>query len=255
MTDPYFVLGIDRTASEDEIKSAYRRLAKKYHPDRPDGDEAQFKRINEAYERIKQGEQQQQTYTHDPFGGRSPYDFEDLFSQHFNRQPRNSNVETTLYVDLEDIINGATKSITIHLKNGQTRLLDITVPRGITDSTKVRYQDYGENTKPGRSGDLFVTFKIKKHKKYQIDGYDLIYPLNISIREAMFGTEKIIETLDKRHLKLHIKAGTQPNTRLRIPEGGLPQKNLPNGNLYVEIKIKVPALTTEDLDKKLNDVL
>lgn len=255
MTDPYFVLGIDRTASEDEIKSAYRRLAKKYHPDRPDGDEAQFKRISEAYERIKQGEQQQQTYAQDPFGGRSPFDFEDLFSHHFNRQPRNNNVETTLYVDLEEVIHSATKSITIHLRNGHTRIVDITIPHGITNESKVRYQGYGENIKPGRPGDLFVTFKIKNNTKFQINEYDLIYPLNISIREAMFGTEKIIETLDNRNLKLHIKAGTQPNTRLRIPEGGLPRRNLPNGNLYIEIKVHIPALTEQDLDKKLEDLL
>src|SRR6056300_102238 len=117
MTDPYFVLGIDRTASEDEIKTAYRRLAKKYHPDRPDGDEAKFKRVSEAYDRIKNGEQEQQTYQQDPFGGRSPFDFEDLFAQHFHRNPRNTNVETTMHVSLEDVLNCSTKSIEIHLRN------------------------------------------------------------------------------------------------------------------------------------------
>lgn len=249
MTDPYSVLGITSAASESEVKTAYRRLAKKYHPDRPDGNEAQFKRVNEAYDCIKNGTQPQSTNnTH-------PFDFEDLFAQHFGRSPRNNSLETTFYVDIEDVVNCATKTISIRQNNNTTRDVTIQIPKGITTGLKVRYQGYGENYKQGRPGDLFVTFVINDHPKFKVDEYDVIYPLNITIREAMLGSEKIIETLDKRQLKLHIKAGTQPNTRLRIPEGGLPQRNAPNGNLFVEVKVKIPTLTEQDLDKPIKEIL
>ena len=71
----------------------------------------------------------------------------------------------------------------------------------------------------------------------------------------MFGTEKIVNTIEQRQLKVNIKPGTQSKTRLRIPESGLPRRNQPNANLYVEINVVVPALDEKDLEKKLKDVL
>lgn len=254
MNDPYTILGVNRNSSEEEIKQAYKRLVKEHHPDQPTGNEEKFKRINDAYERIKNGESQY-TYDSSHFNRSNPFDFEDLFTQHFGKIQKNKNIETTFYVDIEDVVNTVTKSMKLQLSNGSIRVVNIQIPRGVTTGSKVRYQGYGENIKQGRAGDLFVTFVINDHSIFKVEEYDIIYPINITIKEAMCGTEKIIETLDKRHLKLHIKAGTQPNTRLRIPEGGLPRKNLPNGNLYIEVKVQIPALTETDLDKKLKDLL
>lgn len=254
MNDPYKILGVARNSSDEEIKQAYKRLVKEHHPDRPNGNEEKFKQVNDAYERIKNGEESF-NFDSSAFARKTPFDFDDLFAQHFGKVQRNKSVETTYYVDIVDVFNTATKSIQLQLSNGTSRIVNIQIPRGVTNGAKVRYQGYGENIKQGPAGDLLVTFVINDHPKFKVEEYDIIYPLTINVKEAMIGTEKTIETLDNRHLKLHIKAGTQPNTRLRIPEAGLPKRNLPNGNLYIEIKIHIPVLTEQDLDKKLQDLL
>jgi len=254
MINPYAILGVNKTSSEEEIKQAYKRLVKEHHPDQPTGNEEKFKLINDAYERIKAGEEQYK-FDSSAFTRSSSFDFEDLFAQHFGNIQKNKNIETTFYIDIQDVVIAATKSMKLQLSNGSTRIVNIQIPQGVTSGSKVRYQGYGENIKAGQPGDLLVTFIINEHPTFKVDEYDIIYPLNISIKEAMCGTEKIIETLDNRQLKLHIKAGTQPNTRLRIPQCGLPRKNLPNGNLYIEIKVLIPTFSADDLDKKLKDLL
>jgi curved DNA-binding protein len=262
MTDPYSILGIDKNASDNEIKSAYRKLAKEHHPDRG-GDGEKFAKINAAYDSIKDANarsayQQEQDFSRyqqqgNPFRA-NPFEFEDFFSQHFNRTPRNQDVNITIYVDLEDVIQSTTKTIQYNLNNGSKREVEIKIPKGVTEDTKVRFAGLGDNSKPGQAGNLFVTFRIKHHKEYSVEEYDLIKRLNINIKEAMVGTTKQIDTLDGRSLRLNIKPGTQSGTRLRIPEGGLPRRGHPNGNLYIEIKVKIPSLTEQDLTKTLEEL-
>ena len=257
MNDPYSVLGVSKTASEDEIKQAYRKLAKQHHPDRG-GDENKFKAINEAYDYIKNPPQEQQQQ-HNPWHG-----FEDMFSQHFGgqnpftqhhqRTPRNVDVKATVYVTLEEIYNNSLKHINVHYDN-TSKQVDIKIPRGVTDGVEVRYAGYGGDVYPGPTGSLYVTFKVKRHPDYILEEYDVVKRLNISVLEAMIGTEKVINTLDGRQLKINIGPGTQSKTRLRIPESGLPKRNMPNGNLYVEVNVKIPAITHTDLDKPLKDFL
>jgi curved DNA-binding protein len=253
MTDPYFVLGVDRTASEEDIKSAYRRLAKKYHPDRPDGNEEKFKRVSEAYESIK-NQNNNTTYRQDPFGGRSPFDFDDLFAQHFNNVQRNKHVETTVHVTIDEVIQCKKKDIVIYFSNGTTKSVTIDIPKGTTDNSRVRYRGYGETSKSGPAGDLLVNFILKKDKTYTVQGHDVLMSLEISLVEAMQGTDRIITTPDGKKLQLNIAAGTQPKTRLRIPEAGLPVNGAPNGNLYVEIKVRIPKISVFDLDRPIKDL-
>jgi len=268
MTDPYEVLGVTPNSSDSELKSAYSKLAKEHHPDRG-GDGEKFAKINAAYDSIRDSDaranyQQEKDFSQyqqqrNPFEfranfGDNSFDFEDLFAQHFNRTPRNQDVSITVYVELEDVYNGDMKTIRYNLNNGKTREVDIQIPKGVTENTKVRFSGLGDNTKPGPAGNLFVTFRLKSHPEFSVEDYNLVKRLNINIIEAMVGTEKTIQTLDKRNLKLHIKPGTQSGTRLRIPESGLPQKNQPNGNLFIEIKVNIPSLTEQDLDKKISDL-
>ena len=274
MIDPYFVLGVGKNSSDSDIKAAYRKLAKEHHPDKG-GSHEKFAEINAAYDSIKDAdaraklaeEQSFQRYQsnksqQDPFAN-----FNDLFAQHFGGQnpfrdntinfrtgPRNQDINITYSVDLEDVFNCAKKNLNINLPNGTQRAVTIEIPKGVTHGTQIRYQGFGDNTYQGKPGNLLVTFQLKSHPKFRVEEYNVILPLQLSLKEALFGAEKVVETLDKRQLKLHIKSGTQIGTRLRIPEGGLPQPNKPNGNLYIEVSVIIPNLTEEDLDKTVRDV-
>lgn len=274
MIDPYFVLGVGKNSSDADIKAAYRKLAKEHHPDKG-GSHEKFAEINAAYDSIKDAdaraklaeEQSFQRYQsnkprQDPFAN-----FNDLFAQHFGGQnpfrdntinfrtgPRNHDINITYSVDLEDVFNCAKKNLNINLPNGTQRAVTIEIPKGVTHGTQIRYQGFGDNTYQGKPGNLLVTFQLKPHPKFRVEEYNVILPLQLSLKEALFGAEKVVETLDKRQLKLHIKSGTQIGTRLRIPEGGLPQPNNPNGNLYIEVSVSIPSLTEEDLDKTVRDV-
>lgn len=262
MIDPYSTLGVSKTSTDSEIKSAYRRLAKQWHPD-AGGDENKFANVNNAYNMIKDAKhrqnfeneklspsnfQQSQNPFRQNFG-----DFNDIFNQMFgqNTQRPQPKPQTHLVfnVDVQDIFDGATKNINVSINN-QNKPLSITIPKGIKSGDEVIYQNMAPT-----GGDLVIKFVINEDPNCYTQGHNLIRTLSIGVVEAMIGTEKIITTLDKKQFKLHIKSGTQHGTKLRIPEGGLPRKNKPNGDLIMEVKVKVPKLNNNDLDKKLRDML
>jgi curved DNA-binding protein len=273
MTDPYKILGVNKNSSDKEIKTAYRKLAKEHHPD-TGGDGNKFAEISSAYDSIKDADARAKLNSEqNPFNNqnfhqqRNPFDnFDTMFEQHFgpyhnpfnNRRPHrqaNKNIKIQYHVDLKEVFNNELKNLNVQFGNGVYRTVSIRIPKGITHGAEVRYQGYGENIHPGNPGDLFVTFLFKTNNDYIVEEFNLIKRLNISIREAMLGAEKVIETLDGRSLKLNIKPGTQSKTRLRIPESGLPRVNLPNGNLYIEINVQIPVITDTDLNRPLGDVL
>jgi curved DNA-binding protein len=272
MKDPYLILGVSRNASDEEIKSAYRTLAKEHHPDKG-GSHEKFAEINAAYDSIKNKESRDKLNHHEPsdnqFGGfyrnnpfeNSPFgpggmfNFENIFAQQFNRAVRNSDVSVTLYVTIDDVLHNATKIVDVKLPNGQSRQVEIKIPVGVTENSKVKYHGFGGNINSAEPGDLIVTFKIKKDDRFIISEYDIIMKLSISLGEALIGTEKTITIPDNKQIKLKIRAGTQDGTKLRIPESGLPRRGDSNGNLYIEIKVKIPELSAADLDKPLRELL
>ena len=264
MNDPYSILGVSRGASDSEIKQAYRTKAKQHHPDKG-GDSKLFAEINNAYDQIKDASARQNfensqfgpsnfQQSHSPFEMNFGTNFDDVFNQMFGdrvRRPhRQQHVNITYYVELEDVFNCVEKLVNITMPDGQSKPIKLKIPRGISDGSQVRYAGMA----PGGQ-DLVVEFKLKPNREYQIDEYNLIKKIDISLYDAMLGADKIINTLDNRNIKLHIKAGTQSGTKLRIPESGLPRKNLPNADLLIEIKVKIPKLQETDLNKTLNQIL
>ena len=256
MKDPYEILGVSRDADEKEIQQAFRTLARKYHPDMG-GDQEKFVEINEAYERIKNGDTS--PLGNDPFDPRNMFwdanfDFDDLFSTRRRWVNRNSNVTIALHITLDDILQNAKKTLKLKLPSGGTRTVTIEIPNGATTGKKVIYHGYGENTKEGHPGDLYVTFVVNPHADFTIDVYDIHVTTKISLLQAMTGTEIVVPCPGESNLKLLVKAGTQHHTKLRIPEKGLRDSNGRRGNLIVNIEVKIPSLTPNQLDNPIRSL-
>ena len=265
MNNPYDVLGVDAGSSDEEIKTAYRRLAKKHHPD-AGGDEKQFAEISNAYENIKDAdarfnhEQQQNPQPHmntsafnQNFGNFNDI-FNSMFGQHSARGPfggATRDIDVTLHVEIKDVYDCATKKINVTRPNGMSKPVSVQIPRGINHGSRVQY-----NGMSPMGGDLYVRYMFKKSSTYTSDNNNNLHKKEtIPLKTAMFGGELVVNTLDDRSIKVTIHPGTQSGTKLRIPESGLPKRNMPNGDLLIEIKVIIPKLSIPDLYKTIQDVL
>ena len=263
MNNPYDVLGVNAGSSDQEIKTAYRRLAKKHHPD-AGGNQQRFAEISSAYESIKDAdarsthEQSQQPRMdsntfHHHFG-----DFNDIFNNMFGQHSSNGpfgghtrDIDVTYHVEIKDVFDCATKQLNVSMPNGMSKPVSITIPRGINHGSRVQYAGMSP-----MGGDLYVRFMFKKTSNYSADNNNnLISKKTLDLKTAAFGGEMIITTLDDRSIKVTIQPGTQSGTKLRIPESGLPRRNKPNGDLIIEIKVVIPKLSIPDLYKTVQDVL
>ena len=261
MQNPYDTLGVSQQSNDADIKKAYRKMAMQYHPDKG-GDDKKFAEINNAYDSIKDADSRMQfeQSQHNPSNFQQSQNafsqnfgnFNDIFNQMFTQNVRQRPPTSIVYhVEIEDVFNSATKNLNISLPNSSiTKPVKITIPKGILSGQEVIYQGMSPN-----GGDLIVKFIIKQKEGYYVVKHDVIQKLEISLKEAMIGTERIIQTLDKKQIKLQIKSGTQSGTKLRIPQCGLPRSNLPNGDFIIEVYVKIPKLVNKDLDKTFNQVL
>lgn len=266
MQNPYDTLGVSRDSTDTEIKQAYRKLAKKYHPD-AGGDQQRFAEISSAYDSIKDAEarfqnEQQQSYQQ-PHMNTSAFnqnfgDFNDIFNNMFGQHSHNGpfgghtrDIDVTYHVEIKDVFDCATKQINVTMPNGMSKPVSITIPKGIQHGSRVQYAGMSP-----MGGDLYVRFMIKKSKHYIIDNQNnLIQKKTIELKTAAFGGELKITTLDNRNIRVNIQPGTQSGTKLRIPESGLTRRNMPNADLIIELKVIIPELSISDLYKSVNDVL
>lgn len=280
--DYYAVLGISRSASDAEIKKAYRKMAAKYHPDKPTGDEAKFKEINEAYETLSDAEKRsmydQFGADYDQrgggFGGAGGFqggDFGDMFGDMFGgggfggagaggfgqRQARPQKGEdqtVNVMVSLVEAVEGTERTINIQTGNPQsasysydTTSLKVRIPAGVTQDQKIRVKDKGfTGFNGGPNGDVLIQIKLEKHPHYKVDGKDVYLELPITPWEAALGAKVEIPTL-KGKVKMAIAAGTQSGTKLRIKNRGL---GATPGNQYVVVQIHTPAAVSDE-DKAL----
>lgn len=276
--DYYSTLGLQRGASPDEIKKAYRSMAMKYHPDRG-GDEKKFKEIEEAYRTLSDpNKKQMYDMGVDPnnpnrggFNQQGPFEFHfgagdlnDFFGNFgfggFGRQPmrKNKTLSVNLEITLEDVLNGKEFSAEIGAPGSGKKMINISIPPGVEHGQQIRYQGMGDDTlKDVRPGDLIVNIFIKPHQKFYREGDNLIHEKFVSIWDAAVGTTINIETIDNKTLNVNIPAGTQPDTVLSCRGEGLPNvRNKMRGNLLLKIKLEVPRNLTDNqrnLVKALRD--
>jgi len=279
----YDTLEINESASEVEIKKAYRKLARQYHPDvnkDPDAED-KFKEINSAYEILSDKSKKQQYDMHGDsmFGGQNFHDFsqshrggggggsmEDILREMFSNggggnpfggggfgggggfhQEPNLDIETSVTIPFVVSILGGSHSIAV---NGDR--FDIKIPAGVNSGEKMRVKGKG-HAQNGRVGDLFLKITVASNPEYIREGDDLIKDFNVPLVAALFGEKVVIQTLEKE-IKLKIPQNTKNGQRFRVKEmGAMNRKTKVRGNLYLKANIILPNV--DELDAELVEIM
>lgn len=252
MTNPYNVLGVQPGCSESELKSAYKKLAMKHHPDRG-GDEEEFKRVTEAYEMIKNGGQQQPG--HDSFHFN---DFMHQFNQQFRGGPfefnfsnnprnprhqgRNADININYNITLNEVVTGVNKIIRVQLPRDRYRDVSIQIPPGVRHGDKIRFNECGDDHLKGlQPGHLYVTVLEQRHFKFERHVHDCYTGIELELKSALLGDTVTVDGLEDKKYSLKIPSGTQPDQKFRISGAGFPIINTnKRGDLIVVSKIKIP---------------
>ena len=331
--DYYKILGVAKQATPQEIKSAYRALARKYHPDLHPGDktsEERFKEINEAHdvlgdpekrkkydelganwEEVVRNREYASRYTAPGYewGGEEAVDFGDFFEMFFGglggRRPgrgagaadpfagarraagRGSDARSTVELTLEEALHGVSRRLQLSMERpcprcqgagvvateasgrrggrkeagvqmitcpecrGQgavptQRTLDVKIPRGVTEGSRVRLAGMGNPGAGGPPGDLYLEVHLLPHRLFRIEGHDLVCDLPIRDDEAALGATIEAPTLDGR-VSVKVPPGSQSGSRLRLKEKGMPQLGGGGrGALLYELKIVTPAAASDE---------
>lgn len=283
MIDPYKTLGLSKTATDDEIKKAYRDLAKRYHPDLNPGNketEEKFKEINEAYhmigtkdarekydkgeifnEQFRQGSREGPFYNEFQDGsGRYTYyyqgDADDLFSSifsEFGNMGGNFNIPGQDYyynlnVDLKDAVLGAEREIV--LPGGKR--LKVKIPKGIEEGAKLKFKGLGGAGKgKGKQGDAYVVIIINPSKIFRRVGNNLEIEIPITLDEAVNGSKIRIPTIEG-NVMLTVPPGVNTGTRLRVGKKGMPVRDgKGRGDQIVKIVVMLP----ENVDQEFKDFI
>ena len=310
--DYYKILGVSKDASKDEIQRAYRKLARKFHPDvNKDKDaEEQFKKINEANAVLKDPEKRKRYDTYgqnwqqggfqqppdwnqdgsykrggDGFSGGSfkfsrdggfsdAEGFSDFFNNLFgggfdNRRsgyggfdmPGRSH-EAEITVSLADIYHGATKALSLQSyesgPDGQirpvTKTLQVKIPKGVTDGSVIRLAGQGEKgSGGGATGDLLLKINLAPDFRFRVDGHNLYTVVAVTPWEAALGTKVPIQTIEGS-VTLTVPKGSQNGRKLRLRDKGIPKRSGAQGDIIVELEIRIPDKLTGDEETLLKEL-
>ncbi len=278
--DYYATLGVSKTATQDEIRKAFRKLARLHHPDvakDKKGAEAKFKEINEANEVLSDAEKRKRydelgsdwdkPGRHGPAHGGGGFDFSggegqggfsDFFEAFFGGRgggkrgrgfggfaQRGEDVEFDLPVTIEEILSGGKKAFSIE-RGGRPETMSVTVPKGVRPGQKIRLSGQGGVGSGGaQNGDMYLKIKLAPHSEYCVEGSDLIHTFPVSIRTAVLGGEAEVETPDGA-VKLKVPAGTQPGQKFRLKGRGLPSGKDTRGDFFAEAKVTIPTTLTPE---------
>ncbi len=274
--DYYKILGITKNASEKDIKKAYRKLARKYHPDvNPNNKEAvkKFKEVNEAnevlsnpenrkkydkygndwqhaeeFERAKKQQQQYSTKRSQPYTNFNEEDFSDFFSSMFGgsfqqksrkAKFKGQDYHADLQLNLTDVLKSKKQTLTINNKK-----IRLTIPAGIENGQVIKIKNHGEKVASGGiNGDLYITFNIVNNTHFKRDKNNLYLTIDLDLYKAILGGDLIISTIDGKKVKLKIKPETKNESIVKLKGKGLPvyKKDNSFGDLFITYKLKAPT--------------
>lgn len=283
--DYYKILELENSkVTIEQIKTAYRKQAKKYHPDVNVGNrlaEEKIKDINEAYRILsdtsakrkydrtwnynvgyRQKKQKQKT------SGEMAGEFFGMFFGNSETKEeitepkklavRGENIETGISISIEDGFYGIDKKIALKDIEGKTKNITLKVPEGIQDGEKIRLIGQGKKgSNGGKNGDLYIKINIEDGKKYKLKGNDLYTTIPITPWEAALGTKAKVESIDDTKTQVYIPNGIQSGEIIEIPQKGYKTATGERGTLIAQIKIVVPEkLTKEEKEvfKKLKEI-
>lgn len=274
--DFYKILGVEKNASQEDIKKAFRKLAHQYHPDKNKGDDTKFKEVNEAYTVLSDEKKRKQ---YDTFGSADPgagfggfnqgqgfggfdfsqftqngqqfeFDLGDIFGDFFgnSRRPRKGrNITIDIQLSFKEAAFGTEREIS----NGKEKIT-IKIPAGINNGEGLRVSGKGE-TGEGGNGDLIVRIWVLEHKTLRREGYNVITEAKIKLTQALLGAEISIESLDG-NIEVKIPQGVTHGEMLRIKGKGIQHENGKRGDMYVAILIDIPRKLSKSAAKLVEEL-
>ncbi len=289
--DYYEILGVSKTATADEIKKAFRKLAHQYHPDKNKGDDTKFKEANEAYQTLSDQSKRAQ---YDRFGSAGPQgnpyggfqggfdpssgfgfdfsgfnggaggfegtDLNDIFSDFFGggrpRTPKGRNISSSVTISFKESVFGTQQKISLGDIGVKTKEKEVTVhiPAGINDGETLRVRGYGEMVDGGTTGDLHVQVRVHPDPIWQKSGAHIVREFEIKLTDALLGATKTLETLDG-NLEVKIPEGINTGEILRVKGKGVPHGvGGKRGDIHLYIKVTIPtklSKNTRELIEKL----
>ena len=272
--DYYETLGVSKNATQDEIKSAFRKLAKKYHPDintTSDFAEERFKDINEAYKTLsnsstrrkydrmwnsrigkkQKNKQQNKKEKKSIFAEMFQMFFGEIKQKEKKKEEKQKspkkgeNIETEITVSIFEAFYGMEKKIALRTIDGKMREFNVKIPAGIRNEEKIRLMGQGKpGENGGKSGDLLIKIHIENDKKFKLNGIDIYTDLYITPWEAALGTKLNINSIDEEIL-LYIPQGTESGENICLKGKGYLNGRGGRGDLFVNVQIMIPKSITE----------
>lgn len=264
--DYYAILGVQPQASAEEIKKAYRQLARSMHPDTNAGDkelEAKFKEVTEAYNTLSDPGKREQYDRLRSMGSGDFSGFEgnfshfgsdifsDIFEEIFTTSTRALDIDVECKLTFKESIEG--KVIKLKL-DSHSEELSINIPAGVEDGQLLKVPNKGKfDPRRSRYGNLMIHLKVKQHKVFQVNGGQLFLALPISVAEAITGQEIKITNPYEESFTFKVPEGANPDQILRVKGKGIKHRDY-QGDLYIQLKVVYPKKLTRELSNKFKDI-